>query len=160
MGRALGIPASKKIEIPESDDPWIKNGIDHFIIDKLGEEKIKPSGEADKATLLRRVSLDITGLPASPKLASQFLKNSNENAYAELVDSLLASPAYGERWTALWLDLARYADTKGYERDDSRVIWRYRDWLINAFNEDKPYDRFLTEQIAGDLSPIRPMRNS
>ncbi|MBC7827252.1 MAG: DUF1553 domain-containing protein [Chitinophagaceae bacterium] len=143
----------KQTEIPEPNSPWIKNGIDHFIAEKLNKEKIKPSIEADKASLLRRVSLDITGMPASPKLASLFLTNTSENAYRQLVDSLLASPGFGERWTAMWLDLARYADTKGYERDDSRTIWRYRDWLITAFNEDKPYDQFLTEQIAGDLLP-------
>lgn len=143
----------KQVEAPESNSPWIKNGIDHFILEKLDKEKIKPAIQADKATLLRRVSLDITGLPASLKLAGEFLTNTKESAYQQLVDSLLASQHFGERWAALWLDLARYADTKGYERDDSRTIWRYRDWLINAFNEDKPYDQFLTEQIAGDLLP-------
>jgi hypothetical protein len=143
----------KKIDLPESNSLWIKNGIDHFILEKLDKEEIEPAVEADKPSLLRRVSLDITGLPPSFAIAEKFLKNTSPNAYQELVDSLLASPAFGERWASVWLDLARYADTKGYERDDSRNIWRYRDWLIDAFNEDKPYDEFLTEQIAGDLLP-------
>jgi hypothetical protein len=132
---------------------WEKNDIDYFIHDKLEKENIKPSPEADKPTLLRRLSLDITGLPAPAALAKKFLESNDANAYEHLVDSLMASPKYGERFASMWLDIARYADTKGYERDDNRVIWRYRDWLIRAFNEDKPYDRFLTEQLAGDLLP-------
>lgn len=132
---------------------WAKNDIDYFIYQKLKEQKLQPSPEADKATLLRRVSLDLTGLPPFEGLAQRFLKDNNSNAYEVLVDSLLASPAYGERWTSVWLDLARYADTKGYERDAGRSIWRYRDWLIKSFNEDKPYNQFLTEQLAGDLLP-------
>ena len=139
--------------IPAKKIDWVKNDIDYFIYDKLKSEKLQPSPEADKATLLRRVSLDITGLPPSETIARQFLNDNSNNAYEKLVDSLLASPHYGERFTAMWLDLARYADTKGYERDDSRSIWRYRDYLINAFNKDKPYDQFLIEQLAGDLLP-------
>src|SRR5207248_9742198 len=115
--------------------------------------KLESSPEADKATLLRRVSLDLTGLPPSPALAAQFLKGDGNKAYETLVDSLLASPHFGERWATVWMDLARYADTKGYERDASRSIWRYRDWLIRAFNNDEPYDRFLIDQLAGDLLP-------
>jgi hypothetical protein len=130
---------------------FAKNEVDHFIEQKWKEEDLKPSPQADKQTLLRRVSLDITGLLPSEKLANKYLTDSSDHAYADLVDSLLASPHYGEKWTSMWLDLARYADTKGYERDDSRSIWKYRDWLIHAFNEDKPYDVFLKEQIAGDL---------
>lgn len=132
---------------------WVKNDVDNFIYQKLQELKLKPSAETDKATLLRRVSLDLTGLPPSDSVAQLFLKDTSTNAYEALVDSLLASPPFGERWTAMWLDLARYADTKGYERDAQRSIWRYRDWLIKAFNEDKPYDDFLIEQLAGDLLP-------
>ena len=143
----------KNIQPPESGSSWIKNGIDRFILEKLESEKIMPVGEADKASLLRRVSLDISGLPPLPGIAQRFLQSEQADAYEELVDSLLASPAYGERWTAVWLDVARYADTKGYERDDSRNIWHYRDWLIKAFNADKPYNDFLTEQMAGDLLP-------
>lgn len=128
------------------------NEIDHFVNDKLRIANLHPAREADKPTLIRRVSLDLLGLPPDLELAEKFLAN-NGLTYESLVDTLLASPHYGERWAAMWLDLARYADTKGYERDDSRTIWKYRDWLIHAFNEDKPYDRFLTEQLAGDLLP-------
>ncbi len=139
--------------LPASSTGWEKNDIDYFISEKLGQEKLLPSPEADKATLLRRVSLDLIGMPASGSLASHFMKDSSTNAYEKLVDSLLNAPQYGERWAAMWLDLARYADTKGYERDDSRSIWHYRDWLIRAFNRDMPYNQFLTEQIAGDMMP-------
>ena len=139
--------------IPAKKIDWVKNEIDYFIYDKLRSEKLQPSPEADMTTLLRRVSLDITGLPPTEKISQQFLNDKSSNAYEKLVDTLLASPHYGERFTAMWLDLARYADTKGYERDDSRSIWRYRDYLINAFNKDKTYDQFLIEQLAGDLMP-------
>jgi hypothetical protein len=139
--------------IPASKIDWVKNDVDYFIYDKLRSEKLEPSPEADKATLLRRASLDITGLPPSEKVAQEFLNDTSRKAYEKMVDALLASPHYGEHLTAMWLDLARYADTKGYERDDARTIWRYRDYLINAFNKDKPYDQFLIEQLAGDLLP-------
>ena len=141
------------VKTPDVENEWIKNDIDKFIFEKLEEKELTPSAEAEKAVLLRRVSLDLIGTQPSPSLAQQFLKNNEPNAYERLVDSLLASPQYGERWTAVWMDLARYADTKGYEKDGSRNIWKYRDWLIKAFNEDKPYNQFLTEQIAGDLLP-------
>lgn len=136
-----------------SQEDWAKNEIDYFILQKLQEKKLTHSPQADKATLLRRVSLDIIGMPAPDKLMQQFYTDKTDKAYENVVDSLLASPHYGEKWAAMWLDLARYADTKGYERDDSRSIWRYRDWLIKAFNENEPYDQFLTEQLAGDLLP-------
>jgi hypothetical protein len=139
--------------IPASQPKLVKNNIDYFIYDKIQKEKLKPSPEADKASLLRRVSLDLIGLPASESVTKSFLESQDESAYEVLVDSLLASIQFGERWTSVWLDIARYADTKGYERDDGRNVWRYRDWLINAFNEDKPYDVFITEQLAGDLMP-------
>ena len=132
---------------------WINNDIDQFIFQKIKKEGLTPSDEADKATLLRRVSLDIIGMPASEKLNEWFMHNNEKNAYEKLVDTLLTSPHYGEKWAGMWMDLARYSDTKGYERDDSRNIWRYRDWLIKAFNDNKPYDQFLIEQIAGDLLP-------
>ncbi len=132
---------------------WAKNEIDQFILQKLNGQHLKPSPEADKATLLRRVSLDLTGLPPTEQEAAAFLADHSPNAYEKVVNRLLKSPAYGEKWTGMWLDLARYADTKGYERDPGRSIWRYRDWVINAFNQDKPYDQFLTEQLAGDLLP-------
>ncbi|HMO62469.1 MAG TPA: DUF1553 domain-containing protein [Ferruginibacter sp.] len=146
------IPVAKPA-IPDEKNDWIKNNIDRFVFQKLQEEKLTPSAEAEKATLLRRAALDLTGLPPNDKIAQKFLKDNSPQAYGNLIDDLLAAPAYGERWTALWLDLARYADTKGYEADRTRSIWMYRDWLIKAFNADKPYNDFLTEQIAGDLMP-------
>ncbi len=139
--------------IPTSSNKWIRNNIDQFIFQKLKNENLSPSTEADKATLLRRVSLDLIGMPPNNSLIKNFLQSTSTNAYEQLVDSLLASPAYGEKWTTLWLDLARFADTRGFEADRRRSIWKYRDWVINAFNNDKPYDRFITEQIAGDLMP-------
>lgn len=144
------IPVEKQA-VPEGD--WGNNDIDRFIHARLEEEQISPSAEADKPTLLRRASMDLTGVPLSEAVAENFLKDPSSKAYENVVDALLASPAYGERWATLWMDLARYADTKGYERDVHRSVWRYRDWLINAFNEDKPYNQFLTEQLAGDLLP-------
>ncbi|MBS1946732.1 MAG: DUF1553 domain-containing protein [Bacteroidetes bacterium] len=144
--------AVQPVDLPSRPD-WAKNDIDNFIDQKLKEEKLQHSPEADKPTLLRRVSLDLIGMPAPQNLARKFLNDNSAHAYEDLVDSLLASKHYGERWASMWLDLARYADTKGYERDDSRSIWRYRDWLIHSFNADEPYNQFLTEQIAGDLLP-------
>jgi len=141
----------KEEKTPSIKSDWIKNEIDPFILEKMSAEKLTPSAEADKPTLLRRVSLDLTGLPPDEKIAKKFLNDSTEKAYENLVDDLLASPRYGERWTALWMDVSRYADTRGYEADRGRTIWKYRDWLINAFNTDKPYDEFLMEQMAGDL---------
>ena len=132
---------------------WAANEVDNFIEAKWKNAALASSPRADKQTLLRRVSLDIIGMPAPENIAQQYLSDNSEKAYDNLVDSLLASPHFGEKWAALWLDLARYADTKGYERDDSRNIWHYRDWLINAFNRDMTYDSFLTKQIAGDLLP-------
>ncbi len=145
--------AVKQQEVPANKNEWIRNDIDQFIFKKLSEEKLIPSAEADKATLLRRVSLDLTGLPADENVTRKFLDDHSAKAYNNLVDDLLDSSAYGERWTTLWLDLARYADTRGYEADRSRNIWKYRDWLIKAFNADKPYNDFLMEQLAGDLMP-------
>jgi hypothetical protein len=143
----------KPEEVPDYNNKRIKNDIDQFIYKKLKEEKLSFSAEADKATLLRRVSLDITGLPPDETTAKKFLNDNSDKAYENLADDLLASPRYGERWTSLWLDLARYGDTKGYESDQGRTIWKYRDWLIDAFNTDKSYNDFLIEQLAGDLMP-------
>jgi hypothetical protein len=139
-------------QIPPAND-WAIRDIDRFIAQKQGEQKLQPSREADKNTLLRRVSLDLTGLPADEKIAKEFIDSNDSDSYEKLVDRLLQSPHYGERWASVWMDIARYGDTKGYERDDSRNIWRYRDWLIKAFNDDKSYDQFITEQLAGDLLP-------
>jgi Protein of unknown function (DUF1553)/Protein of unknown function (DUF1549)/Planctomycete cytochrome C len=132
---------------------WAKNPVDNFIEEKLNEQDLKPSAQATKEVLLRRVSLDIIGMPVPKNIADNFLKDNSADAYEKLVDALLASPHYGEKWTAMWMDIARYADSKGYERDSERKIWKYRDWVIDAFNSDMPYDKFLTEQIAGDLLP-------
>lgn len=140
-------------KVPNEKNVWIENNIDQFVYNKLKKENIEPSVAADKATLLRRVSLDIAGLPADSIIGATYLNDASENAYEKLTDALLASPAYGEKWTSLWMDLARYSDTKGYESDQPRKIWKYRDWLIKSFNSDKPYNDFLIEQIAGDLMP-------
>ena len=149
------LPVEKK-EIPATDGKWGYNAIDAFILDKLEQEKLKPSAEADKPTLLRRASLDLIGLYPSDTLAQDFLNSKNPAAYEMLIDSLLASPRFGERWATVWLDIARYADTKGYESDGGRQIWKYRDWVIDAFNRDMPYDEFITAQIAGDLLSDSP----
>ena len=141
----------QKPALPGVDDKWIRNDIDRFIYEKLETEKLKPSPEADKQTLLRRVSLDLIGMPAEENTAKIFLNDNGEKAYENLIDDLMSSPKYGEKWTSMWLDIARYADTKGFEKDPGRNIWEYRDWLIRAFNEDKPYNKFLVEQLAGDL---------
>lgn len=143
----------KEEAVPDINDAWIKNDIDKFVLDQLKNEKLTPSAEADKPTLLRRVSLDLTGLPPDEAIAKKFISDNSDKAYETLVNDLLATPAYGERWAALWMDVSRYADTRGYEADRSRIIWKYRDWLINAFNNDKPYHEFLIEQMAGDLMP-------
>jgi hypothetical protein len=146
------IPVQKPT-LPDVKNKWIRNDVDKFIYQKLEEEKLKPSPEADKQTLLRRVSLDLIGMPAEENITNKYLNDNSEKAYENLIDDLLSSKRYGEKWTSMWLDLARYADTKGFEKDPGRNIWPYRDWLINAFNEDKPYDKFLLEQLAGDLLP-------
>lgn len=140
--------------LPDVSDPaWGKTDLDRFVRARLDAEGLAPSPEADCATLLRRVALDLTGLPPTPEQTDAFCANPSDAAYAQVVDSLLASPHFGERWAAMWLDLARYADTKGYERDAARSIWRYRDWVVDAFNRDLPFDRFTIEQLAGDLLP-------
>ncbi|WP_223709205.1 DUF1553 domain-containing protein [Niabella beijingensis] len=143
----------KETPVPDKDNSWIRNDVDRFIYEKLDEQDLKPAAPADPQTLLRRVSLDLIGMYPSAAIADQYLKNSDDKGYERLVDSLLASSHFGEKWTSMWLDLSRYADTKGYESDGGRSIWRYRDWLIDAFNKDKPYNVFLTEQVAGDLLP-------
>ena len=133
------------------DRAWARNPIDAFVLAKLEQKKLKPNPPADKITLLRRATLDLIGLPPTPEEVQAFLADSSPDAFDKVVDRLLASPQYGERWGRHWLDLARYADTNGFKTDETRPdIWRYRDYVIQAFNEDKPYDRFIREQIAGD----------
>jgi len=132
---------------------WPHNPIDRFILARLDKERFKPSPEAGRTTLIRRLSLDLTGLPPTIGEVDEFVKDRAPDAYEKLVDRLLSSPHYGERWGRHWLDVARYADTNGYEKDQPRSIWPYRDWVIQALNRDLPYDQFLTEQLAGDLLP-------
>jgi hypothetical protein len=132
---------------------WARNPIDAFVLARLEREQLSPSPEAAKTTLLRRVSLDLIGLPPKPEEVDAFLADNTPDAYEKVVDRLLASPHFGERWARPWLDLARYADTNGYEKDNRREIWKYRDWVVNAFNRDLPFDRFTIEQIAGDMLP-------
>ena len=134
----------------------VRNPIDQFVLARLAEENLSPSPEADPHTLIRRLSLDLIGLPPTPEEADAFAKAyaaDSEAAYAAAVERLLASKQYGERWARKWLDLARYADTNGYEKDRPRSIWPYRDWVIDALNADMPYDRFSIEQLAGDMLP-------
>ena len=144
--------APKKSELPAvRDAAWARNPIDRFILARLEKANLKPSPEADRETLLRRVSLDLTGLPPTAKERADFLADLRSDAYERAVDRLLASPHYGERWGRQWLDLARYADSDGYTIDAPRDIWKYRDWVINAINKDQPFDQFVIEQFAGDL---------
>jgi mono/diheme cytochrome c family protein len=140
--------------VPSSSSPaWVHNPIDAFLLARLDQEGLKPSPEADRATLLRRASLDLIGLPPTPAELDAFLVDRSPNAYEKQIDRLLASPHYGERWARIWLDAARYADSNGYEKDAPRLVWFYRDWVINALNHDMPYNQFVIEQIAGDLLP-------
>jgi hypothetical protein len=140
--------------LPEvHDKTWVRNGIDYFVRARLEKEGLAPSPEAERATLIRRVSLDLTGLPPTLSEVDAFLADQTPYAYEAVVDRLLASPHYGERQALPWLDEARYADTNGYEADHRRTIWPYRDWVLRAFNRDLPFDRFTIQQIAGDLLP-------
>lgn len=135
-------------------DSWARNQIDRFVLARLEREGIEPAREASPETLARRVSLDLTGLPPSLEQVAAFLTDPEPDAYERLVDGLLDSPQYGERWAIQWLDLARYADTDGYEKDSERpYAWRWRQWVIEAINRDMPFDRFTVEQIAGDALP-------
>jgi len=138
---------------PVSNVTWGQNAIDRFILARLEREGLRPSTEADKATLLRRLSLDLTGLPPTPQAVDEFIADHSPEAYEKLVDRLLASPHYGERLALMWLDLARYADTHGYHIDSHRDMWPWRDWVIRAFNDNKHFDQFTIEQLAGDLLP-------
>ncbi len=132
---------------------WPRNGIDRFILARLELEHVKPSPEADRVTLLRRVCLDLLGLPPTPSEVDAFVNDRRLDAYEQLVERLLASPHYGERWGRHWLDVARYADSNGYSVDAPRTIWKHRDWVLDALNRDLPYDQFVIEQLAGDLLP-------
>ena len=134
---------------------WLKNPIDAFILAKLEVSGLQPSTEADKRTLIRRVSLDLTGLPPEPSEVEAFVKDDSKNAYEKVVDRLLSSKRWGEHRARYWLDAARYADTHGVHVDNYREMWPYRDWVIEAFNRNLTFDRFTIEQLAGDLLPNR-----
>lgn len=143
-----------KIEVPTSSrNPRLRNEVDHFVDQKLSENDLSFAGEADKETLIRRVTYDLTGLPPTPEAIDDFLSDTSAEAYERVVDRLLDSKHYGHRMAAEWLDVARYSDTYGYQVDRDRRVWPYRDWVIKAFNDNLPYDQFLTWQLAGDLLP-------
>lgn len=148
----------QRAEAPQLQSSWVRTPIDAFVLDELRAKKLKPSPELAKEQLLRRVTYDLTGLPPTPGEIDLFLRDESPAAYEKVVDRLLASPHYGERWALRWLDVVRYADTNGFEADGYRAhAWRYRDYVARAFNQDKPYDRFLKEQLAGDeLYPGNP----
>ncbi|TAJ69580.1 MAG: DUF1549 domain-containing protein, partial [Gallionellaceae bacterium] len=151
--------APKEVKVPNkglfaglfSFGNWEQNDIDYFVKAKLEEEGLSPAKEADRATLVRRVCLDIVGLPPTAGQIKKYV--TDEGSFEALVDELLASKQFGERWASMWLDLARYSDSRGYQKDNGRTIWRYRDWVIDAFNANMPFNQFTKEQLAGDLLP-------
>lgn len=144
----------QKNKLPEvSDKDWVKNEIDHFILQKLDEKNLSPNEEADKERLLKRASLDLTGLPPTMDMMDRFLKDQSTDAYEKFVNELINTPQYGEKMAVHWLDVARYADSYGYQDDNIRTQWPWRDWVIHAFNKNIPYDQFITWQIAGDMMP-------
>ncbi len=146
--------APRRPDLPAvKNQQWPRNAIDHFVLARLEQAGLQPSPEADRYTLIRRVSLDLIGLPLTPEEADAFVNDTRPDAYERVVDRLLASEHYGERWARAWLDLARYSDTNGYEKDQPRTMWPYRDWVINALNADMPFDKFTVTQIAGDMLP-------
>jgi hypothetical protein len=141
-------------DLPSVSAPaWLRNDIDYFVMARLDREGLKPSPEADRRTLIRRVTLDLTGLPPTPKEVQSFVNDPAPDAYERLVDHLLTSQRYGERMALPWLNAARYADTNGYQTDGERSMWRWRDWVIDAFNSNMPFDRFTVDQVAGDMLP-------
>ena len=134
-----------------ADQAWVRTSVDAFVLERLRAQGLKPSPEADRATLIRRLSFDLTGLPPTPQEVSAFVQDSAPDAYERLVERLLASPHYGERWAQHWLDVVRFAESDGFEYDRYRPgMWRYRDYVIKSLMDDKPYDRFVREQLAGD----------
>src|SRR5438876_282247 len=147
------IPPHRPTPPRVSRKTWPRNPIDAFVLARLQKEGVTPSPEADRTTLLRRLSLDLIGLPPAPAEVDAFLADRSRNAYEKQVERLLGSPHYGERWGRHWLDAARYADSDGFEKDKRREVWFYRDYVINALNRDLPYDQFIVEQLAGDLLP-------
>jgi cytochrome c553 len=146
-----------KAALPDADEEWVRNPIDYFVYAKMAEKSLKPSPEASKEQLLKRVSLDLTGLPPSLEMQDRFLKDNSPQAYEKIVNELLGSKHYGEKMSVQWLDLARYADSHGYQDDGLRTMWPWRDWVIHAFNSNYSYAKFVTWQLAGDLLP-RPTK--
>lgn len=146
-----------KAALPDADEEWVRNPIDYFVYAKMAEKSLKPSPEASKEQLLKRVSLDLTGLPPSLEMQDRFLKDNSPQAYEKIVNELLGSKHYGEKMSVQWLDLARYADSHGYQDDGLRTMWPWRDWVIHAFNSNYSYAKFVTWQLAGDLLP-RPSK--
>ena len=144
-------PMRPSVPVVQNPKVPIRNPVDAFILARLQKENLSPQSEADKFALIRRVSLDLTGLPPTPEEVDAFIKDSSPQAYEKLVDKLLARPTYGEHWARLWLDLARYADSAGYADDPPRTIWKFRDYVITSLNANKPFDQFTIEQLAGDL---------
>ena len=143
-----------KAKLPKlSDQEWAQHPLDQFIMQGLDQYSLSPAPKASKETLLRRIYFDLTGLPPTPQEVDDFLNDENEGAYENAIDRLMTSPHYGERLALEWLDVARYADSHGYQDDGMRNTWPWRDWVIKAFNENKPYDEFLIEQLAGDMLP-------
>ncbi|HUR47446.1 MAG TPA: PSD1 and planctomycete cytochrome C domain-containing protein [Candidatus Saccharimonadales bacterium] len=150
--------APRKAPLPQiKNKDWPKNEIDHFVAARLEKEKLKPAPEADKTTLIRRASMDVRGLPPSPQEIDTFLADKTPQAYEKLVDRLLDSPDYGENMARYWLDAARYADSHGYHIDSERSMWKWRDWVVDAYNNNMPFDEFTLEQLAGDLLPEASM---
>ncbi|MEW4567508.1 PSD1 and planctomycete cytochrome C domain-containing protein [Tautonia sp. JC769] len=147
------VPPTKPEPPALADDPWVRNPIDHFILDRLNQEGLEPSLEATPEALVRRVYLDLTGLPPTPAEVDAYLADERDDRYEQLVDRLLQSPRYGEHMARFWLDAARYGDTHGLHLDNYREMWPYRDWVVDAFNRNLPYDQFVIEQLAGDLLP-------
>ena len=146
-------PAVRHVPPTVGTPEAVRNSIDSFVLARLEEEGLSFAPEASKETLIRRISLDLRGLPPTVDEVDRFLEDASPDAYGKLVDRMLKSPHFGEHWAGYWLDLARYADTNGYESDEPRTMWAYRDWVVDAFNRNLPFDRFTTEQLAGDLLP-------
>tara|TARA_B100001093_G_scaffold256893_1_gene245637 strand:+ start:18952 stop:22038 length:3087 start_codon:yes stop_codon:yes gene_type:complete len=147
------VPPTQVTEVGVSDESWISNEVDQFILNRLDEHGLKPSEEADRRTLIRRLSFDLTGLPPTPEEVEAYVNDASDDAYETVVDRLLKSLRFGEHWARSWLDLARYADSNGFQADQLRDSWAYRDWVINALNSGMPFDQFTIEQLAGDLLP-------
>ena len=147
------IPSSDSIAVPEMNEEWIHNEIDRFVLAKLIEHNLRPSSESERWRWLRRVTLDLTGLPPTPTEIAEFASDQSEQAYDRVVERLLDSPRFGEHFAVSWLDAARYGDSFGYQADLISPTWPYRDWLVQQLNNNLPYDQFLTWQLAGDLLP-------